>query len=95
LLDRSMKVAEKQNESNVNEGEVIDLGAKESESESNFGFLGGLASAGDTDNVTDNLRAARSRNASSQELKLKIEDIEYKLDRFIERLEKLEGKFGD
>ena|SRR3989338_756758 len=69
-----------------------------------FGFLSNLASVGnEIDNVkaesttaSDNLISAkRMHGGEIQSLKIKIEDIEYKVDRFIERLDKIEKKLED
>ena len=60
-----------------------------------------MAGAGDSsesssESYTDKLRAARSGSpAELKSMQVKMEDIEYKLDRFLERLEKMEDKFGN
>jgi hypothetical protein len=108
VLDRSLKVAKQNDIGSTHDGEVVDLSISSSESSSitssggggggDFGFLSGLAGAGSgesSESITGNLREARVKNVAGQELKLKIEDIEYKLDRFIERLEKIEKKLRD
>jgi hypothetical protein len=68
-------------------------------------FLSALAGAGsnigeggenpESLDVVSNLKEVRkSRSKDFNELKNKIEDIDYKLNSFIERLDKLEEKFG-
>tara|TARA_Y100000034_G_C6897049_1_gene413787 strand:+ start:2113 stop:2520 length:408 start_codon:yes stop_codon:yes gene_type:complete len=51
-----------------------------------FDFLGGSASSSST--------SANESHASVGHLKVKLEDVEYKLDRFLERLEKIESSLG-
>jgi hypothetical protein len=80
-----------------------------SEDTSGFGFLSGLAGAGnveesssvanvssteDVGRYTQRLRKARASASNLDHLQTKIEDVEYKLDRFLERLEKIEDKLG-
>ncbi len=108
IADRESRVQRHEGEvidftsENANQGNATD------DSNSGFGFLGSLANAGasnensnseDRASVVDNLRAVRRtrfpETGHLSELKNKIEDIEYKLERLIERLERIEGKLGD
>lgn len=72
---------------------------------SNFSFLGNLAGAGESsdssnsisnksNSYTKELRRVRESYGTENHLKTKIEDIEYKIERLIERIEKLESRFG-
>ena len=70
-------------------------------SETGFGFLGNLAGAGNTDtsstgdygSYTEKLKVARAgKLAEFNNMKVKIEDLEYKLERMIERLERIETR---
>lgn len=67
---------------------------------SGLGFLSSLAGAGGESNgstgVVSSLRIARREHMTSDVggLKNKIEDIEYKIERLIERLERIEEKMG-
>lgn len=69
-------------------------------------FLGSLAGIGAQSSTSDNENSNygtdnRSYGSSDMNsthlnyLKNKIEDIEYKIDRLIEKLERIEGKIGD
>ena len=83
---------------------VSSPGSSTSASSSPLGFLGNLAGAGNPSTPAENtstsnetysekLRVARRGNvAEVSNIKVKMEDIEYKLDRFLERLEKIEEK---
>ena len=72
----------------------------------NFGFLNGMASA-DSSQINMNplanfdsimpAPAAELGNIDGKEfsaLKIKVDDIDYKIDRFIERIDKLEERLG-
>ena len=69
---------------------------------SNFGFLGDMASIGNNNNTTnannDNL-ANESGSVNNRgelaTLRVKLDDFEYKLERFIERINKIEEKLND
>ncbi len=77
------------------------VGSSNSEDSLGLGFLSGLASAGskpvensdsETGKYTNRLRIARANVTDISSLKIKVDDIEYKLERFLERLEKMEDK---
>ena len=87
ILQRSREIADREKIHSVNENKVIDLGDAPSVKNNDFGFLDNLASAG--------INNERTRGEGIEHLKIKIEDIEYKLERLIERLEKIEEKFKD
>lgn len=58
---------------------------------SNFGFLSDMASIGSSNTPSES--AVESTNASESglsELRIKIDNMEYKIDRFLERIDKLE-----
>ena len=60
---------------------------------SNFGFLSDMASIGSNSNITnnnDNKTEVDEKELAT--LKVKLDDIEYKLERFLERIDKLEEK---
>ena len=89
----------------VDEQGIVDLGSSGSSGSAStisggFDFLGNLAGAGNSSesgggSYTNKLKALRfGPNAELKNLKVKMEDIEYKLDRFLERLEKIEDKLG-
>jgi hypothetical protein len=85
-----LKEARKMKESDANTEDYVDFSSKqESSNVSNpLGFLDSLASTGASN-------ASTSTNVASedlQHLKVKFEDLEYKLDRFVERLAALEEK---
>ena len=66
----------------------------------NMDFLSNLAGADNSSSgsVTDSLRNARQKNQRSQELnemKLKLEDNDYKLNSLVEKVKELEGKLRD
>lgn len=70
---------------------------QETSSPPNFDFLGNLAqSSTDSSNVVSRSIEAVETNEEQikkvEHLKVKIEDLEYKLDRFLERLESMEDK---
>ncbi len=65
-------------------------------------FLSGLAGAGDVEQspgpITDSLRLARRRNTESsdiRELRLKIDDNDFKLNNLIEKVREIERKIRD
>ena len=93
VLDRSLKVAKENEAGGVNEGRVIDLrnslNSTISKNEDDFGFLSGLAGAG------DNTKNDRDESSAENEVKNKIEDLEYKLEKLIERLERIEERLRD
>jgi ACT domain-containing protein len=62
-------------------------------STSNFGFLSDMASIGSSSpsNISSNENVKVDESDLSA-LKIKIDDMEYKLERFIERIDKLEEK---
>ena len=75
-----------------------------SEGASALGFLSNLAGAGSSagessdpsyGSYTNKLKEARRSNlAEFNTMRIKLEDLEYKLDRFIERIDKMEEKLG-
>ncbi len=77
---------------NVNEGKDIDFTSASSVSNSSnpFDLLSSLASS--SGNTTRTLANNEVSNDDIQHLKVKLEDLEYKLDRFLERIEKIESK---
>ncbi len=84
ILQKSREIAIRNDRENTNANKIVDLSDN---SDNDLGFLNSLASAGagageDRMKSLDSLR----------HLKIKIEDIEYKLNRFIERLDKIEEK---
>ena len=99
VLQRSQEIARQNQSLNSNSKDVVDLSSFGSSGNSGNDFLDSLASVGIASNasesVVDKLKAARHSNIGAvNELKNKIEDIEYKLERFIERLKKIEEKLG-
>lgn len=76
-----------------------DSSESSSENNSNFDFLGGFAeaSSNNSESVVDSLRVARNANADRSrtevnEIKLKIDDTNYKLDNLINKVRELEEK---
>ena len=68
-------------------------GAGNSSSESSSGGESGVTSFGSSGGYSDKLKVARgSRLAEFNSMKVKMEDIEYKVDKMIERLEALEAR---
>lgn len=68
-----------------------------------FDFLGALANAnsnsensekGESNSYVDKLRERRMNRMADNHLKVKFEDLEYKFDRLVERLEKIEERLG-
>ena len=57
----------------------------------NFGFLSDMASIGSSNSNSSNENVNVNESDLSA-LKIKIDDMEYKLERFIERIDKLEEK---
>ena len=51
--------------------------------------------AGESGSYTERLRRARTSASNLDHLQTKIDDIEYKLERFLERLERMEDKLPD
>ncbi len=84
ILERSNELA-KMEKWTANE-KVVDLTSSSLNkgSETSFDLLNNLASA-----------ASSNEGAAHGELKNKIEDIEYKLEKLIERLEHIENKLND
>lgn len=92
ILQRSKEIAERNKE--INSSEFVDLRSNISRSNgaansSPFAFLDNLASAGSNVNLEGNTEIK-----NFHELKIKMEDIEYKIEKFIERLEKIEERLG-
>lgn len=58
---------------------------------SDFGFLSNMASIG-AGNETNTPSASSDSEISS--LKIKLDNLEYKFERLIEKMEKIEGKLG-
>jgi len=94
ILERS-KAIEQQNRITLgNEDKIVDLSNNSNSSDSGaFGFLSSLANAGGVGGSNDSNLISASHDLRG--LKNKIEDIEYKLEKFIERLNKIEEKLGD
>ncbi|MEK6852848.1 MAG: hypothetical protein AABX59_03125 [Nanoarchaeota archaeon] len=111
VLQRSQEVEKKLGEYSKNENNVVDLSGfarKQTNVESvssggtgEFGFLGNLAGAGNTEtsstgdygSYTEKLKVARAgKLAEFNHMKVKLEDLEYKLERLIERLERIENR---
>jgi hypothetical protein len=59
------------------------------ESNNNFGFLSDMASAGNSNPNTEN---ADISSGELNALKIKVDDLDYKIARFIERIDRLEEK---
>ena len=89
-LQRSRAIAK--NNSSTTSNEFIDLTnssqsiSPASSTSPNLDFLSSLAGASAESENSEN------SNDNSHHLKIKIEDLEYKLERLIERLEKVESK---
>ena len=101
-LQRSRAIAQKRNAFSANEDKVIDLTSPSSSqsssistssSDSPFSLLSSLAGAA-SDSPAYSSTSSSLSSSDFQSIKIKIEDIEYKLDRFIERLAKLEEKLS-
>lgn len=96
-LQRSRAIAQQQNALSSNEGKIIDLTSSQSSSvsssDSPFSLLSSLAGAA-SDSTAYHSTTSLPSSSDIQSLKIKIEDIEYKLDRFIEKLAKLEEKLS-
>jgi len=61
----------------------------------NFGFLGDMASIGSSNSSTNRPSEGLKVNEDDlSALKIKLDDMEYKLERFIERIDKLEEKLN-
>ena len=93
------------NSSKLNNG-VVDFSSTNSQtnksisSSPDMNFLSNLAGAENSSSgsVTDSLRNARQKNQMSQELnemKLKLEDNDYKLNSLVEKVKELEGKLRE
>ncbi len=87
VLKKSREIALNDLKIDVNKDKVVDLSSNAS-SESALGFLSNLAGAG------EEIKRPNSEG-DMQSLKVKIDDLEYKLDRFIERLSKIEDKLDE
>jgi len=95
-LQRSRAIAQERNAFSANEDKIIDLTSPSSSistssSDSPFSLLSSLAAAA-SDSPAYSSTSSSLSSSDFQSIKIKIEDIEYKLDRFIERLAKLEEK---
>ena len=95
LLQRSRAIAEA-DDPPVHESKTVDLTASSSSStsadnSSDFGFLDSLASVGNTI-MPDS--SDKKGYESAEHLKVKIEDLEYKLERLKERIDKFEQNSG-
>jgi seryl-tRNA synthetase len=99
VLRRSKSIEKRATSFETRENDVVDLSNMNSESavkSDSIGFLGGLASANsDSDSVIGKLKETRQNRGEVEHLKVKIDDLEYKIDRFLERLSKIEEKLGD
>jgi len=102
---RKRGILRERRSNNADSSGVLDLSSSGNSSSGSdgLGFLGSLAGAGSSqanpnsnETYGERLRAARRGNmAEFRNMKVKIEDIEYKMDRFLERLEKIEDKLND
>lgn len=94
ILQRSMEIASNNETENLRKDEVVDLrdlnNLKNANSDNSnmFGFLNNLAGVGASENISQ--KVLRGGQKDIEHLRVKIEDIEYKLDRFLERLERIE-----
>ena len=70
-----------------NDNRVSSNPAENAPVNNNFSFLADMASAGATSSTTS---VSTTDDKELSALKIKIDDIEYKLDKFIERIDKLE-----
>ncbi len=101
ILQKSLEIAARNNNDNLHSNEIIDLGriitSKEKSVAGNsnmFGFLDNLASAnsnGGMNNLKDNSNLGDSK---LMDIKIKIDNLEYKLERLMERLMKIEEKLS-
>lgn len=94
-LQRARAIAKKDNAQTNTSQEFIDLTNSSSESSTtsaspNLDFLSSIASASATESQKENVEISASNDVNH--LKNKIEDLEYKLQRLIERLGKVEDK---
>jgi len=99
--DRIVDLSSMRNSSKLNSSSSVSSSNSDS---FGLGFLGSLAGAnvGSSSSVsstgseelryTERLKRARAGTLSVEHLKTKIEDLEYKMDRLIERLRKVEDK---
>ena len=99
ILQRSRAIALDDEKMSANENNIVDLtvsnsisGSSNSSESSAFGFLDSLAGAAGGSGNNAGVGSFNNDNTNMSSLKIKIEDIEYKLDRFIERMEKIELK---
>lgn len=87
-------------ESKANEREVIDFSGNSAKTDSGgFDFLSGLANAGGSSGtVTESLREARRKKIESSEineLRLKLDDSDFKLKTLTERIKELERRLNE
>lgn len=92
LLEKSKKIS-------GSSGDMIDFSSKSENLGNPAGdFLSNLAGVGNTGSVTDSLRTARKRNIENSELnemRLKMDDNDFKLNSLIERVKELERKLDE
>jgi len=60
-----------------------------------LGFLDNLANSNPTQTFSTETEEPKQEPPELNNLGIKLEDLEYKLERFLERLEKIENKIGD
>lgn len=102
ILQRSRAIANQESTFSTNEDKVLDLTSRpssspspsvsQSASDSPFSLLSSLASAATTESSAPVISSLQS--SDFQSLKIKVEDLEYKLDRFMEKILKIEEKLS-
>lgn len=85
ILERSQEIAKKEDSSS----DFIDLSKTESSAGDPFSMLDSLANTASSSSVSG---SSELGGKELSQVKVKLEDLEYKLDRFVERLEKIESK---
>ncbi len=101
ILQKSLEIASMNERESLKSNEVIDFGritSKENSTTGNnnmFGFLDNLAGV-NSNNGMSNLKdnSNLGDNKLMDNLKIKIDDLEYKLERLMERLARIEEKFS-
>ena len=87
ILQKSRDIASKDAIENINSNKIVDLSeTNRASNNEGLGFLNNLAGVGTSER--------RENSNDLENLKVKIEDIEYKLERLIEKLNKIEERFS-
>lgn len=84
-----LKVPEIRKNATITKEGFVDF-TQNQEKTNTLSFLDNFATSTTASN-TDNLSSIVNKNDDFNALKIKIDDLEYKLERLIERLEKIEG----